>query len=85
MPKLFVIIVLLFSVNLFSDEGQRIAKKLGLSASSKVSMQWDRVFKKEKKMLRYGIDKLNDNDKNLLKIYLLNHAADSDAPEAAGM
>jgi hypothetical protein len=36
-------------------------------------------------MKKYGIDKLSDSDKALLKEYLMNHAADSDNPEAAGI
>ena len=85
MKKLIVIIVLLFTVSAFSADGKSIAKELGLSASSKASTQWVRVFKKARKMKKYGIDKLNDADKAVLKTYLINHAADSDAPEVAGI
>ncbi len=85
MKKLIAIVALLFTISAFSADGKSLAKELGLSASSKASTQWNRVFKKAKKMKKYGIDKLNDADKALLKTYLMNHAADSDAPEAAGM
>jgi hypothetical protein len=85
MKKLIVIVALFFTVTLFAGNGKTLATKLGLSASSKASAQWNRVFKKAKKMKKYGIDKLSDGDKSVLKAYLINHAADSDSPEAAGM
>ncbi len=85
MKKLIAIIALLFTVSAFSADGKSIASELGLSASSKASTQWKRVFKKAKKMKKYGINKLSDADKALLKTYLMDHAADSDTPEAAGM
>jgi hypothetical protein len=80
-----VILVICISLNLFGMDGKAIANKLGLSASSKATVQWERVFKKQRKMKKYGIDKLSDDEKNALKQYLISHAADSDAPEAAGM
>ena len=85
MRKLIAIIALFFTVSMFAADGKSIANELGLSASSKASAQWKRVFKKTKKMKKYGIDKLSDGDKSLLKDYLMNHAADSDTPEAAGI
>ncbi|NQY21379.1 MAG: hypothetical protein HRT40_08715 [Campylobacteraceae bacterium] len=85
MRKIFVLFTLLLTVSLFSADGKTLAKNLGLSASSKASTQWNRVFKKAKKMAKYGIDKLSDADKGILKAYLVSHAADSDSPEAAGM
>jgi hypothetical protein len=85
MKKMIAIIALLFTISAFASDGKSVANKLGLSASSKASAQWKRVFKKTKKMKKYGIDKLNDEDKSALKEYLMDHAADSDAPEAAGM
>jgi len=85
MKKLIAIIALFFTVSIFAANGKSIANTLGLSASSKASAQWKRVFKKAKKMKKYGIDKLSAGDKDILKKYLMNHAADSDAPEAAGL
>lgn len=65
--------------------GKELASQLGLNASSKAIKQWEKVFKKEKKMVKLGIDKLSDADKDALKKYLTNHAADSEHPEAAGI
>ena len=85
MRKLIAIFSILFAISAFGADGKALAKQLGLSASSKASAQWKRVFKKDRKMAKYGIDKLSDGDKSALKAYLINHAADSDTPEAAGM
>ena len=73
------------ALSLFGADGKALAKQLRLSASSKASMQWSRVFKKKRKMIKYGIDKLNDAEKTALKTFLVNHATDSDSPEVAGM
>jgi hypothetical protein len=85
MKKFFVIFLLLLTVNSFAQSGKEIAKGLGLAAADKASRQWERIFKKDRKMKKYGIDKLSDADKAALKEYLISHAADSDMPEAAGM
>ncbi len=85
MKKLVAIIALFFTMNLFAADGKTLANKLGLSASSKASKQWERIFKKDNKMKKLGIDLLSDADKKALKEYLTSHAADSDRPEAAGM
>ena len=63
MKKIVVILVLFLVVNLFGADGKALAMKLGLSASSKASAQWKRVFKKKRKMKKYGINKLNDDEK----------------------
>jgi len=85
MKKLFALVAIFFALNAFASSGKSLATKLGISASSKASTQWERVFKKTKKMKKYGIDTLSDSDKAELKQYLISHAADSDSPEAAGM
>jgi len=84
--KIFRILLALSVVaSLALASGKDIAVKLGLNASSKAIKQWEKVFKKDRKMKKLGIDTLSDSDKNVLKEYLTNHAADSDHPEAAGM
>jgi len=85
MKKIIVFVSLLFAINSFATDGKTLAKQLGIGASSKASSQWERVFKKTKKMKKFGIDTLSDADKAELKKYLISHAADSDTPEAAGM
>lgn len=85
MKKLIAIVSILFAISSFGADGKSLANQLGLSASAKASAQWKRIFKKDRKMKKYGIDKLSDGDKDALKTYLIDHAADSDTPEAAGM
>ena len=84
MKKLFIVAILLPMI-LFAGDGRAIALKLNLKAGSKAMKQWERVFKKARKMKRYGIDKLSNDEKEALKVYLVKHAADADAPEAAGI
>lgn len=84
--SLFRIIFLLsFVITLSFASGKDLAKSLGLNPSSKAIKQWERVFDKDGKMEKYGINKLSDADKEVLKKYLMNHAADSDQPAAAGI
>jgi hypothetical protein len=72
------------AVFLFASSGKQLAIKLHINPSSKAIKQWERVFKKERKQKKYGIDKLDEADKTALKNYLISHAADSDQPESAG-
>jgi hypothetical protein len=87
MRQLFqlLLIFIFLAVPLFANKGKDLAKQLKINASIKATSQWDRVFQKERKMKKLGIDKLSDKDKLVLLEYLKNHAADSDAPEAAGI
>jgi len=72
------------SVNLNAIEVEALAQKLNLSAGSKAIVQWKRVFKSERKMKRYKIDTLSNEQKIALEEYLKNHAIDSDKPTVAG-
>lgn len=80
----FLLGLVLFVSFSYAD-GRSLAKQLGLDPSSKAIKQWERVFKKKRKMKRYGIDKLTLAEQKELEQYLINHAADSDQPEAAGL
>jgi hypothetical protein len=82
--KKILLLSLISSIFLFAKTGKEIAVSLQLNPSSKAIRQWERVFKKAKKMKKYGIDTLIDADKSILKEYLISHAADSDQPESAG-
>lgn len=82
---LMLIFILAGTTSAFAKGGKELAVELGLDASSKASRQWERIFEKEDKMEKMGINALNDADKKALKDYLIQHAADSDHPEAAGM
>jgi hypothetical protein len=62
-----------------------LSNKLHINPASKASIQWERIFSKQRKMKRFGIDKLTQDEKMILKLYLINHSADSDQPEMAGI
>ena len=81
--SLFIFILL--TASLFAATGEEIANQLGINAGSKAIKQWERVFTKDRKMKKLGIDKLSNTDKSKLKEYLISHAADSDKPAAAGL
>lgn len=82
--KITLVVSLMVS-SLYAINGKSLAIKHQLIASSKASSQWNRIFKKTRKMKKLGIAKLSDAQKEALLEYLVNHAADSDSPEAAGM
>jgi len=80
---LFVLILIpLYTLHASSCD---IAQKLQLIAGKKAIIQWERIFASDRKMKKYGIDKLTLHEQTELKKYLLNHAADSDHPTVAGM
>lgn len=86
MRHIIVFITLcLFTLSVFASSGGDLAKKYNLSANQKAMKQWERVFKKERKMKKLRINKLSDEEKSVLKEYLIKHAADSDQPAAAGL
>jgi hypothetical protein len=62
-----------------------LAQSLNLSAGSKAIVQWERVFKSKRKMKKYKIDQLSEENKTRLKEYLIKHAIDSDQPTIAGV
>ena len=77
-------IFLVASLNANSVSGKEIAQKLHLNAGYKAIAQWERVFSSPRKMKRYKIDTLSENERKILKEYLISHAIDSDHPTVAG-
>ena len=84
---IFLIFLFAFMPLLQANESEveALAKSLNLSAGSKAIVQWERVFKSEKKMKRYKINSLSNENKDSLKEYLIKHAIDSDQPTIAGV
>lgn len=80
-----MVFMLFLTSALFAADGKDIAKSLSLDPSSKAVKQWEGIFSKPDKMAQMGISKLSDADKEVLKKYLMDHAADSDHPAAAGI
>ena len=84
MLKKIILSVIFLSFS-FGITGAELAKQLNLAPNSKAALQWESVFKSKRKMKRLGINKLSEEEKKILKKYLITHAADSDEPVAAGM
>jgi len=85
MKHIFLLSFLVFFVeSLWTKEPKDLAKELSLVPASKASLQWERIFKSERKLKRYGLDKLSEDEREKLKKYLISHAADSDLPQYAG-
>ncbi|NPA55164.1 MAG: hypothetical protein GXO40_02235 [Epsilonproteobacteria bacterium] len=80
-----ILLLLLTAHVLFAISGAELATMLHLSPGSKAMIQWQHVFTSKRKMRRLGIDKLSSKEKQILKKYLIEHAADSPEPIAAGM
>ena len=85
--KFFIHILLLFSLlqTLLASEAAQLAKELKLQPGAKASIQWRRVFSSARHMKRYGVDKLSSAQRIKLKIYLIEHAADSEQPIVPGL
>lgn len=81
----FGICVGLLYISLNADEMTQISKKLELYPGSKAKIQWERIFSDEKKMQLYKINTLSDDMKVKLKLYLIQHAADSEQPMVPGL
>jgi len=85
--KLFKLLMVLLIIHsfAFAISGEELSKELNISPSSKAMIQWEGVFKSKRKMKRLGINTLSDEEKKILKKYLIEHAADSPEPIAAGI
>jgi len=87
-----MIISSMFILN--AETGGEIASKFEISASAKVSAIWERIFEKKKwkkifprskRSIYLGdFKKIPNSDKELLKDFLIEHAADSAKPKIAG-
>ncbi|MCW8837688.1 MAG: hypothetical protein OQJ77_00190 [Thiovulaceae bacterium] len=80
------IILFLLSESLYANDSiSYLAKNLNLYAGTKASIQWERIFSSERRLKRYNLDKLNINELDELKDYLIKHAADSKQPVVPGL
>lgn len=64
---------------------EKVCKDMKIVPASKAIIQWQRVFSSEKRKERYGIDRLSPEVQQLLKEYLVLHAADSSQPMVPGL
>ncbi len=68
-----------------TTNGKELAKIFNIKASSKIIKQWQRIFKKDRKLKKYNLDKLKQVQLDALLDYLIMYSADSDLVEAAGI
>jgi hypothetical protein len=97
MIKKTLLVTTMIVSNIFilnAETGGEIASKFEISASAKVSAIWEKIFEKKKwkkifprsKRSIYLSDfkELPNSDKERLKVFLIEHAADSAKPKIAG-
>ena len=82
---LFIIITISTFTNLNAQNIQALAKELNLYAGTKATIQWKRIFSSQRRMEKYELNLLDKETRNALKIYLINHAADSEQPIVPGL
>ena len=83
-----LLLLFLFVPVAFADSEDSIIKvciEMKLVPASKAIVQWERVFSSEKRKSRHGIDQLSPEVQELLKVYLIEHAADSSQPMVPGL
>ncbi len=83
--KHIFLIMSLFVVTVLGDDISQVAKKLNLFAGTKATAQWERIFSSQRRMQDYKLDSLSQDKIRELKIYLIQHAADSDQPVVPGL
>ena len=87
MVKILLLFILFGSIA-FADSEDSIVKvcvEMKLVPASKAIVQWERVFSSDKRKRRYGINQLSPKVQELLKVYLIEHAADSSQPMVPGL
>lgn len=86
MVKILMLFFLFASISFANNDAiADVCKELSLVPASKAIVQWERVFSSEKRKSKYGIDHLSPETQELLKAYLIMHAADSSQPMVPGL
>ena len=87
MTKNTLLILIFFTISstIYAQDIKILASNLGLYAGTKATVQWERIFSSQRRMQKYNIDKLSNELKNKLQIYLIKHAADSNQPIVPGL
>ena len=81
MKKILLLgIITIFSINLMAIDinPKQLSNDLELVPTKKVMSQWKKIFKSQKRMDRYGISSLSEEEKLALKEYLITNAKDAD-------
>lgn len=86
MVKILMLLFLFASISFANNDAiADVCNELKLVPASKAIVQWERVFSSEKRKSKYGIDLLSHETQELLKAYLIMHAADSSQPMVPGL
>jgi len=75
----------LFITHLNAQEVSALAKELKLYGGTKATVQWERIFSSERHLVRYNLNALDQQTRNSLKKYLIEHSADSQQPILPGL
>lgn len=79
------LILCLLPLVIYGHQGKDLCRRLDLQPGTKAMIQWERIFKSKQRQKNMGIDKLSNKEKEELKRYLLDHAADSAHPMVPGL
>lgn len=80
-----VLLIISLSIILLAKDVSELARELSLYPGSKASIQWKRIFKSEKRLIKYKLIHLSPEVRNQLEEYLIDHAADSEQPIVPGL
>ena len=80
---LFMNLTLLYAHN--HNDAKNIATKFNLYAGTKAIIQWERIFSSQRRLEKYKLNQLSIEEKAQLKLYLIEHAADSEQPIVPGL
>jgi hypothetical protein len=75
----------LTSTAIYASNIEKLANKLELKAGTKASVQWERIFSSPRHLQKYNLDSLSQQARDELRVYLLQHAADSEHPIVPGL
>ena len=82
----FLLLIFSLSFTLLSAQDMKsIAKEFNLYPGTKASVQWERIFSSQRRLKKYELDKLSLGTLHELKLYLIEHAADSQQPIVPGL
>ena len=87
MKHLFLLLLFssIFILTLEAKEISLLAKELNLYGGTKATVQWERVFSSKRHLIRYGLESIPKDTRDRLKVYLIDHSADSQQPIVPGL
>lgn len=84
-----MMLYMMYASLLFSNSNdqsmEQLAKSLNLYGGTKATIQWQRVFSSQRHLKRYKLEHLDQQTRDKLQHYLIQHAADSEQPIVPGV